>query len=70
MSAAQATARMEVGILLCGQVRRYLERERFLGRNIRWHEGGGIVSREFIIKGDEPDVRAIYRTLAPDEDSE
>jgi hypothetical protein len=59
----QATAQVEVGRLLCGQIRDYLAAERFRGARIEWIEGSGFVSRVFTIMGDAAAVVAIYKRL-------
>lgn len=58
---------LEVGCLLFGQVRDFLERERFKGRNIQWHEGRGWLSRVFTIRGDADDVQRVYWVLKDEE---
>jgi hypothetical protein len=55
----QAVISCEVGILLVPDFRAYLERLRFLGFKIEWHEGPGIISREFTVKGEEEILNAI-----------
>lgn len=63
MSKEQLSFEMEVGVLLCGSVRDFLQRRKFQGLNIEWHEGSGILSRIWIIKGDREDVIAINKEL-------
>lgn len=53
----------ECGILFCGQVRDFLEKETFLGRNIRFREGKGWLSRTFSIMGNAEDMHAIKLAL-------
>lgn len=50
------------GILLCCQVRDYLEGLQFKGKHIEWREGRGWFERSFIIKG-TPEHVAEVRTL-------
>lgn len=57
------TASFVAGCLLFGRIRDYLEAERFRGRRIKWLESRGIITRTFTIKGDEADVRHVYRAL-------
>ena len=45
--------RYEVGILLCGGFREMLESEKFAGRNIRYREGKGWLSRVFEVTGSD-----------------
>jgi hypothetical protein len=52
---------IEVGRLLCGRVRSYLAKAKFEGAKIEWIESSGILEREFTIKGESEDVKAIER---------
>lgn len=52
---------IEVGRLLCGKVRDYLNAAKFKGAKIEWLESSGFLEREFTIKGDSGDVKAIER---------
>ncbi len=54
---------IEVGILICGNVREMLESEQFYGRKIRFREGKGWFSRIFSVKGEEADVIALRSRL-------
>jgi hypothetical protein len=64
-----AVVRFDVGRVMCGQVRTFLESEKFRGRNIQWLESGGWLSHLFTVKGDAQDVIEISRQLeAMDED--
>jgi hypothetical protein len=47
-----AVVQYEVGRIRCGQIREFLEAEKFKGRTIDWIESKGIISRLFTIKGD------------------
>lgn len=51
--------RVEVGRLLCGSMRDMLESEKVCGRDIRWHESSGFISRTFTIAGAPKDIAAI-----------
>jgi len=59
----EATFKIEVGRLVCHNVREMIESEVFYGRKIRWREGKGILSRTFSIIGDADDVKAIAERL-------
>ena len=59
----EATFEIEVGRLICHNVREILELEVFYGRKIRWREGKGIISRTFSIIGDLDDIKAIAERL-------
>jgi len=54
---------IEVGILLCSQVRNFLNECKFNGMNIEFIEGSGWVSRDFHIKGDANDIIKIKKSL-------
>ena len=54
---------VEVGRLLCGNMRELLISEKFSGRNIEWIEGRGWVSRLFTIKGNCEDVEKIRERI-------
>ena len=41
-----------VGRLLCGTVRDYLDKRKFLGADIEYHESRGLIYRTFTVKGD------------------
>ena len=59
----ESSFEFEAGILICGNVREMLESEIFHGRNIRFREGKGWITRVFSIRGDTEDVRAIRSRL-------
>lgn len=48
-----------VSILLCWQVRDYLEGLQFEGKHIEWREGRGWLERSFIVKGRPEDVAEV-----------
>ena len=54
--------RYEIGRLLCGDVREMLESEIFAGRNIRYREGKGWLSRLFELTG--PDAAMTHARLS------
>jgi hypothetical protein len=58
------TFQMEVGRLLCRNVREMLESEKFSGRKIDFLEGRGWISRIFTVKGEFSDVNAVRCRLA------
>lgn len=47
------------GILLCGQVRDFLEECKFKGLDIEWREGKGLIERRWIVKGNPVHVREV-----------
>lgn len=55
--------RREVGILLCGQFRDFLEFKKLEGLDIEWLEGRGWLSRVFSVKGNADDLRRIKRVI-------
>jgi len=50
---------IEVGILLCSQVRNFLNKCKFDGMDINFIESSGFISKEFYIKGKEIDILKI-----------
>lgn len=54
---------IEVGRLLCGEVRDFLKRCQFKGVNIQWIESSGLIERTFCIKGSQNDVAVIQDAL-------
>jgi hypothetical protein len=54
---------VEVGRLLCGDMREMLESEVFCGRPIRWREGKGWLSRTFVIVGPEAHVAQVKQRI-------
>ena len=54
---------MEVGILLCRQVRDYLESCRWHGADIEWREGRGWIDRQWEIRGAPSDMQRIAHDL-------
>lgn len=55
---------MEVGRLLCRNVREMLESEKFCGRNINFIEGKGWISRTFTVRGAPSDIDAVRQRLS------
>jgi len=53
----------EAGVLLCGQIRDFLEECRFKGMDIQWREGKGWFERTWVIKGNDEHVRQVVRAL-------
>lgn len=54
---------VEVGRLLCGDMRDMLESEVFCGRPIRWREGKGWLSRTFCIVGPAAHVAQVKQRI-------
>lgn len=53
----QIATEFVVGRLLASQFRGFLERCRFLGLNISWHESSaGLVEKSFVVKGPVADM--------------
>lgn len=52
---------IEVGRLLCGELRDYLNKQKFKGLNISWIESTGMIEREFLIKGNNDDLSVIKK---------
>lgn len=63
-----ATGACVVGRLLCGTVRDFLERVKFSGADIEWHESKGLLEREFTIRCPLSTMRAVMKTLKTLED--
>jgi len=57
------TLEFTVGRLLCRPVREYLERRKFMGWDIDWLEGRGLVQRDWIVRGPCAAVDAVRRDL-------
>lgn len=58
-----ATFSFEAGILLCSKARDFLEEAIFLGKKIKFREGQGWFSREFIVTGERDDVLSVHKVL-------
>ena len=57
------TMTIEVGRLLCGQVRHFLKTCRFKGIDIMFLESDGWIERDFIISGTSEDLKVVKRSL-------
>ena len=53
----------EVGILLCGEMRDFLNRCKFNGAHIEYLESSGWIARTFTIKGTGKDLTLIKQAL-------
>lgn len=53
----------DVGLLFWREMREYLNRQRFMGRNIEWFEGSGWLERRFTVKGSAEDMKYLDRRL-------
>jgi len=53
------TFQVDVGRLLCGSVREYLEMEKWKCVDVRWREGKGLISRTFLIAAPAKDLDKI-----------
>lgn len=58
------TLEYTVGRFLCGKLRGYLERMRFLNPELRFHEGRGWITRTFIVMGPPEVLRQVSRDMA------
>lgn len=56
---SEASFRFDVGRLLCGAVRDYLEAEKMLERIECFHEGGGWLERTFTVGGSREQLERI-----------
>lgn len=54
---------LEVGILLCGRLRDYLNKCKFKGMQIEYFEGRGWLERDFVIRGKDSDIEIIDRDI-------
>ena len=57
------TIKIEVGRLLCGEVRDFLNKCKFKGMNIEFNESSGFIERDFIIRGADNDIALVKRSL-------
>ena len=55
------TMEFEVGIVLRGQVRKYLERVEFMGIGIKWKEIKSLLTSNFIVHGSTDTLLAIKK---------
>ena len=53
------TFQVDVGRLLCGTVREYLQMEKWKGVDVRWREGKGVFSRIFIVAAPQEDLEVL-----------
>jgi hypothetical protein len=49
----------EVGRILCGEMRDYLNKCKFKGMDIEFNEGSGFLARTFIIRGEPNDLAVV-----------
>lgn len=54
---------IKVGRLLCGQVRKFLQREAFYNPAFRWIESGGILEHTFCVEGPNNAIDEMNRTF-------
>lgn len=59
----EAVLTYDIGRLLCGRVRDYLNKCKFKGMKIEYYESKGFLEREFTIKGDYDDVIQVKRDI-------
>ena len=59
----EATLTYDIGRLLCGRIRSYLNKCKFKGMKIDYYESKGFFEREFVIKGDYDDVLQVKRDI-------
>ena len=57
------TMHFECGILLCRQVRDFLEATRVSHPDLHWYESHGWITREFTVGGDPTTVSAVANAL-------
>ena len=57
------TIEIEVGRLLCGKVRDFLNKCKFKGMNIEFNESSGFIERDFTIRGDDNDIALVKSSL-------
>ncbi len=58
-----ATLTGEIGSLLAGKLKDFVEMEKFKGRSIDIFMSKGWISKRFCIRGNEDDVRYIQRAM-------
>jgi len=54
---------IQAGFFCWSAIRDLLERHKFLGHNIEYLEGTGVLTRPFTIKGDTFDVDQVYSEI-------
>jgi hypothetical protein len=57
------TIEIEVGRLLCGKVRDFLNKCKFQGMDIQFNESGGFIERDFTIRGADNDIALVKSSL-------
>ena len=57
------TMTVEVGRLLCGEVRHFLKTCQFKGIDIMFLESDGGIERDFVISGKTEDLKIVKRSL-------
>jgi len=57
------TIEFEVGRLLCGQVRDFLNKCKFKGMDIEFNESSGLIERDFTIRGADNDIALVKSSL-------
>ena len=57
------TIEVEVGRLLCGRVRDFLNRCKFKGIDIQFNESSGFIERDFTIRGADNDIALVKSSL-------
>lgn len=57
------TIEIEVGRLLCGKVRDFLNKCKFKGMDIQFNESSGFIERDFTIRGADNDIALVKASL-------
>lgn len=57
------TIEIEVGRLLCGKVRDFLNKCKFKGMDIQFNESSGFIERDFTIRGADNDIAIVKSSL-------
>lgn len=57
------TIEIKVGRLLCGKVRGFLNKCKFIGMDIQFNESSGFIERDFTIRGADDDIARIKSSL-------
>jgi hypothetical protein len=57
------TIEIEVGRLLCGRVRDFLNKCKFQGMDIQFNESSGFIERDFTIRGTDNDIALVKSSL-------
>jgi len=58
-----STISFTAGRLLCRPIRKGLERMKFQGLDIQWMESGGLIEREFTVKGADSQLRIVKKAI-------